>query len=323
MSKKVFYRYNTATDNYERVYLSWKSRMWIITRHLLVGIAIGALAFVTVYFWIDFPREKMLKQENKQLLTELEILNQRIDRSLAVMEDIAARDNNFYRVMMQADRISDAQRYAGLDIEKKYDHLNDLSDAELIKTVSNKMDQLDRQLYVQIKSFDLLKELAGKQQDRLAHIPAIQPISDLDLRQMASGYGHRVDPVYGTTKFHEGMDFASDTGTPVYATGDARVESAKWHTGYGNLIILDHGYNYTTRYAHLSEILVTAGQQVKRGDLIGKVGNTGKSVGPHLHYEVRYKGAPQNPVNYYFYDLTPEQYNEMIQRAENAGHVMD
>lgn len=323
MSKNIFFRYNESSDSYERVFPSWKSRLRAVTRHLMVGVAIGALAFVTVYFWIDYPRDKMLKEQNDALVTELKILNQRLDKSLSVMDDIANRDNNFYRVMMQADRITDAQRYAGLEKGNKYEHLNSLPDGELIKAVSNKMDMLDRQIYVQIKSFDKLKELAGQQQDRLAHIPAIQPISELDLRQMASGYGYRIDPVYGTGKFHEGMDFASDVGTPVYATGDAKVESAKWHSGYGNLIVLDHGYNYTTRYAHLSEMNVRAGQQVKRGDLIGKVGNTGKSTGPHLHYEVRFKGIPQNPVNYYFYDLTPEQYNEMIIKAENAGHVMD
>lgn len=323
MRRKVFYRYNPETDNYERVYPSWQNRLWVFFRHLLSGIIIGGVIFVAVYYWIDFPKEKILKQQNQQLQTELKILNQRLDRSLIVLDDIANRDNNFYRVMMQADRITDAQRFAGLEKSNRYVHLNDLSDANLIKNVSTKMDQLDRQIYVQIKSFDKLKELAGKQQDRLAHIPAIQPVSELDLRQMASGYGYRVDPVYGTAKFHEGMDFASDIGTPVYATGDARVESAKWHSGYGNLIVLDHGYNYTTRYAHLSEMKVQTGQLVKRGDLIGRVGNTGKSTGPHLHYEVRYKGQPQNPINYYFYDLTPEQYNEMILRAENAGHVMD
>lgn len=323
MSKKVFYRYNPTTDNYERVYPSWKNRMWVLTRHLLVGIAIGAFLFVTVYYWIDFPKEKMLKQENQQLVTELKILNQRLDRSLAVMEDIANRDNNFYRVMMQADRITNTQRYAGLEKENTKEYLSSTSDAQLIKNVSTKMNRLDRQIYVQIKSFDTLKALAGRQQDRLAHIPAIQPVSETNLRQMASGYGYRIDPIYGTGKFHEGMDFAADIGTPVYATGDARVESAKWHSGYGNLIILDHGYNYTTRYAHLSEMNVRPGQLVKRGDLIGKIGNTGKSTGPHLHYEVRFKGIPQNPVNYYFYDLTPQQYNEMIIQAENAGHVMD
>lgn len=323
MSKKVFYRYNPSTDSYDRVYPSWKSRAWIVARHFIVGIAIGAFAFYAVYYWIDFPREKMLKQENDRLVAELEILNRRLDASLEVMEDIAARDNNFYRVMMQAERISDAQRYAGIESQKRYNNFSSMSDAELIKTLSTKMNMLERQMYIQINSFDLLRDLAGQQKDRLAHIPAIQPISDKHLKQMASGYGYRIDPVYGTSKFHEGMDFASATGTPVYATGDAKVTTAGWHSGYGKVIVLDHGYHYTTRYAHLSEILVRPGQQVKRGDLIGKVGNTGKSTGSHLHYEVRYNDIPQNPVNYYFYDITPEQYNEMIQLAENAGHVMD
>ncbi len=323
MSKKVFYRYNNETDDYERVYPSWKTRLWVVARHLFVGIAIGVSLFLIVYYWIDFPREKMLREQNEQLQTELNILNKRLDRSLAVMNDIAQRDNNLYRVMMQSDRITDQQRYAGLEKYNQYDQLNSLPDAELIKTVSNKMKMLDKQIYVQIKSFDTLKIIASQQRDRLMHIPSIQPVSSLDLRQMASGFGYRIDPVYGTGKMHEGMDFASETGTPVYATGDAVVAEAKWHSGYGNLIVLDHGYNYTTRYAHLSEMNVSAGQQVKRGDRIGRVGNTGKSTGSHLHYEVRYKGVPVNPVNYYFNDLTPEQYVEMIKQAENAGHVMD
>ncbi len=323
MSKKELFKYNPATDNYERVHLPRKSRVWIALRNPVAGIIIGIAVFYAASFWIGFPREKMLKQENEQLEAELEILNRRLDAALGIMEDIAARDNNFYRVVMQAERISDAQRYAGLENQRRYNDLNSLSDAALIKSLSNKMNMLERQMYIQINSFDLLRDLAGQQKDRLAHIPAIQPIAEKHLKQMASGFGYRVDPVYGTGKFHEGMDFAADTGTPVYATGDARVTTAGWHSGYGNVIVLDHGYRYTTRYAHLSKILVSPGQQVKRGDLIGKVGNTGKSTGSHLHYEVRHNDIPQNPINYYFFDMTPEQYNEMIQLAENAGHVMD
>lgn len=323
MSKKVFYRYNPATDNYERVYPSWKRRIWVLLRHFVIGIAIGAIFVYAIYHWVDFPREKMLRDEIEQMNAEFDILNERLNRSLAVMEDVTERDNNFYRVMMQTERIPMAQRYAGLENENLYNHLNSLSDAELIKTVSIKMDMLDRLLYTQIKSFDELRELAGKQQDRIAHIPSIQPVSDLELKQMASGYGYRTDPVYGTVKLHEGMDFAADIGTPVYATGNAKVIEAGWHSGYGNLIVLDHGYNYVTRYAHLSKMHVHQGETVKRGDLIGEVGNTGKSTGPHLHYEVRLNGVPQNPVNYYFHDLSPQQYNELITAAENAGHVMD
>ena len=323
MSKKVFYRYNPATDHYDRVYPSTRDRVLTVARHFAVGLGIGALLFVIVYYWIDLPKEKILRQENEQLLTELNLLQGRVDRSLAVMNDIAERDDNFYRVMMGADRISASRRYAGLDNRNRYRHLDRLNDAELIKNITRKVDILDRSLYTQTRSFDELVSLAGNQRDRLSHIPSIQPISELNLKQMASGYGVRVDPVYGTTKFHEGMDFASDIGTPVYATGDGNVTEAEWNSGYGNMITIDHGYNYTTRYAHLSKILVNAGQKVKRGDLIGEVGNTGKSTGPHLHYEVRYDGKPQNPVHYYFHDLTPKEYDELIIAAENAGHVMD
>ena len=143
------------------------------------------------------------------------------------------------------------------------------------------------------------------------------------MKQMASGYGYRLDPIYGTSKFHEGLDFAADKGTPVYATADGTVVMAGWQSGYGNLVEISHGYNYVTRYAHLSKIIATEGEKVKRGDLIGEVGNTGKSTGNHLHYEVRYNGAPQNPINYYFMDITPEEYDELLRSAENAGHVMD
>lgn len=154
-------------------------------------------------------------------------------------------------------------------------------------------------------------------------MPAIQPVPEKFLRTMASGYGARRDPVYGTMKFHEGMDFSAPIGTPVYATADGTVRTSSWQSAYGNMVEIDHGYNYTTRYAHMSKLIAQVGKKVKRGDLIGLVGNTGKSTGPHLHYEVRYRGAPQNPVNYYFYDISPEQYDEIIRMAENAGHVMD
>ncbi len=323
MSKTVFYRYNPSSDSYDRVYPSWKRRALIVVRHFIVGIIIGVILFLFAYNMVDFPREKELRNKYDMLLTRYELLDKRLGNSLAVMEDLAERDNNFYRVMMQADRISPTQRYAGLENRNRYGEFDSLPDGELLRSVSRKLDMLERQIYTQIRSFDKLKDLAGSQKDRLDHIPAIQPISQRDMKQMASGFGYRIDPIYGTSKFHEGMDFASATGTPVYATGNATVLSAGWNSGYGKLVELNHGYGYVTRYAHLSEILVKPGQKVNRGDLIGKVGNTGKSTGSHLHYEVRRNGAVQNPVNYYFYDITPEQYAEMIQLAENAGHVMD
>lgn len=322
-SKKAFYRYNNLTDTYERVYPSRSERFRAVFRQLGIGALFGALLVVGLYFIVDFPRERQLRREYRRIENALEVLERRADDAVAVMEDIAARDNNFYRVVMQAEPLTEAARYAGLERQRNYGELDSISDAELAKRVTDKLDVLDNLVYNQIKSFDFLKRQSTDNADRLAHIPAIQPLSSKYLKTMASGYGYRTDPIYGTSKFHEGMDFSADIGTPVYATGDGVVKNAGWESGYGNSIVIDHGYNYITRFAHLSKIQVKAGQTVKRGDLIGAVGNTGKSTGPHLHYEVRFKGQPQNPVNYYFMDLTPDEYDEMIRQAENAGHVMD
>ncbi|MDE6513876.1 MAG: M23 family metallopeptidase [Muribaculaceae bacterium] len=319
MSKKVYYRYNEKSGSYERVYPSRKTRWLAALSRLALSVVLGALVFFLLNGVVDLPKERMLRAENEQLHDELDMLNARMDRAQAVMSDLADRDNNFYRVMMQADRISDSKRYAGLERQA----LGSLSDKSLANELIDKMNLLEREIVVQSQSFDELRRLASSRADRLSHIPAIQPVSELMLKQMASGYGRRVDPVYGTMKFHEGMDFACDVGTPVYATGDGTVKAADWHSGYGNRIDIDHGFGYLTRYAHLSKISVKPGQSVKRGDLIGLSGNTGKSTGPHVHYEVRLKDVPQNPVNYYFYDLTPEEYAAMIEHAENAGHVMD
>lgn len=322
-SKKTFYRYNNLTDSYERVYPSRRERFRAVVRQFIVGTVVGAAAVFVLYYFVDFPRERQLRKENERMESAFEVLGRRADEAVAVMEDIAARDNNFYRVVMQADPLTEAARYAGLERQRNYGLLDSISSGELAKRVTDQIDVLDNLIYNQIKSFDFLKKQASDNADRIAHIPAIQPLSSKYLKTMASGYGYRRDPIYGTTKFHEGMDFSAAIGTPVYATGDGVVKTAGWESGYGKSIVIDHGYNYTTRYAHLSDIQVKPGQTVARGDLIGKLGNTGKSTGPHLHYEVRFKGQPQNPVNYYFMDLTPEEYDEMIRQAENAGHVMD
>ncbi len=323
VSNKAFYRYNPATERYERVFPSRGRRMWITLWQFAWGIFAGAAITLGLYFIIDFPKERRMRERTEQMSDQLRALERRSDEAIAIMGDIAARDNNFYRVLMQAEPLGAAARNAGLERQRNYDHLDSLPDAGLIRTVTDGIDRLDNMIYHQIKSFDFLRRQALESTDRLAHIPSIQPVSEKSLRQMASGYGYRRDPVYGTTKFHEGMDFSAPPGTPVYATGNGKVISAGWKSAYGNLIEIDHGYGYVTRFAHLSKILVTPGQTVGRGDLIGEVGNTGKSTGPHLHYEVRLRGEPQNPVNYYFMDLNPEQYDEMIRQAENAGHVMD
>ena len=194
---------------------------------------------------------------------------------------------------------------------------------DLVINTTQQMDRLSREIYIQSKSFDEVVELCKKHDDMLASIPAIQPVSNKNLKQTASGYGTRIDPIYKTVKFHAGMDFSANVGTPVYATGNGKVVKAGWEGLYGNCIDIDHGFGYVTKYAHLSKIKVRAGQQVMRGEIIGEVGSTGKSTGPHLHYEVHVKGQIVNPVNYYFMDLSADDYDKMVEIAANHGKVFD
>lgn len=322
MKKQIYYIYNAETDNFERVFPSFKGKairfMWIAGLSLIFGIGL----YFIIFFAFDAPTEANLRRENATLKSQYNILNRRLDNSLKVMSNIQNRDDNFYRVMMQMDPVGFGQRFAGLDNEKRYHELQNMPDAGLVKLLTQRLDLFERQLYAQSLSFDQLRATASTQKDKLAHIPSVIPINIKDFT-MSSGYGIRRDPIYGSSKFHAGLDFAAKTGTPVFATADGRVTEAGRQSGYGNCVDISHGYNYLTRYAHLSEVLVKPGQEVKRGEMIGKVGSTGKSTGPHLHYEVRFKDEPQNPVNYYFMDLSPEEYAEMVQLAENAGHVMD
>lgn len=322
MSKKIYYKYNPETDNFERYYPTLKMRVAGWFKNGLTSLALAALIFAVVFYCFDTPTERNLKRENAQLKAQYGILDKRLETSLKVLARLQERDDNFYRVMMQMDPMSQSQRLSGLDNESRYSNLQRLNDAGLVTNLTQGLDLIERQLYAQIQSFDQLKSAVGKEKERLGHIPAVLPIHVNDYT-MSSGYGYRRDPVYGTVKFHEGLDFAASTGTPVFATGDGKVTCAGRQAGYGNCIDIEHGYNYLSRYAHLSEITVKEGEKIKRGQMIGRVGSTGKSTGPHLHYEVRFKDEAQNPVNYYFMDLSPEQYAEMIQAAENAGHVMD
>lgn len=322
MKRPIYYVYNPETDNFERVFPSLKGRLLRILKTGGISLLIGIGIYFIMFYAFEAPTEENLRKENATLKSQYNILNRRLDNSLKVMANIQNRDDNFYRVMMQMDPVGYGQRFAGLDNEKRYRKLQNIPDAGLVKLLTQRLDLFERQLYAQSLSFDQLRATASSQKDKLAHIPSVMPINIKDFT-MSSGYGVRRDPIYGSSKFHAGLDFAAKRGTPVFATADGEVTEASRQSGYGNCIDISHGYNYVTRYAHLSEILVKPGQKVKRGEMIGKVGSTGKSTGSHLHYEVRFKDQPQNPVNYYFMDLTPEEYADMIQKAENAGHVMD
>ena len=321
--RKVYYIYNPKTRTYDRIYPTFRQRVLNVMKRLFVGMGFGAGSFILLFWIFGTPSEKELRIENSRLLAQYNVLSRRLDEALGVMQGIQQRDDNLYRVVLQADPVADAVRKAGYGGTNRYEDLQDLANADLVVNTTQKMDMLNRQLYIQSKSFDEVVDLFKNHDEMLKCIPAIQPVSNKNLKQTASGYGLRIDPIYKTTKFHAGMDFSANTGTPIYATGNGTVIKAGWESAYGNLIKIDHGFGYATWYAHLSKIKVRVGQKVVRGEVIGEVGNTGKSTGPHLHYEVHVKGKVVNPVNYYFMDLSAEDYDKMIELAANHGKVFD
>jgi len=324
MKKNVYYRYNPHTLTYERVYPSLGKKIFIITRNLIGGIIIGVVGYwVTTSFIIDSPKEVEQKKENRLIRAQFELLSKRMDEVSLVIKDIQQRDDNLYRAIFHADPIPSTIRNSGFGGVGRYDYLLELPNPDLIVQTTQKMDLLSKQIYIQSKSFDAIVEMAKQQKDRLLHIPSIQPVANKDLSKVASGYGMRIDPIYGTMRFHAGMDFAAKTGTDIYATGNGTVIYADWKQGYGKCIIIDHGFGYQTLYAHMDEYKARVGQKVIRGEKIGEVGNTGKSTGSHLHYEVHVKGRPDNPAKYYFMDLSPAEYDQMLQIAANHGQVMD
>lgn len=321
--RKIYYIYNPKTRTYDRIYPTFRQRLLNILKQLFVGMGFGAGSFILLLWIFGSPSEKQLRIENSRLLAQYKVLSRRLDEALGVMQGIQQRDDNLYRVVLQADPIADAIRKAGYGGTNRYEELMDMANADLVVNTTQKMDMLNRQLYIQSKSFDELVDLFKDHDEMLKSIPAIQPVANKNLKYTASGYGMRIDPIYKTTKFHAGMDFSANIGTPVYATGNGVVKKAGWQSGYGKIIIIDHGYGYETWYAHLNKYNVRVGQKVVRGEVIGEVGNTGKSTGPHLHYEVHVKGRVVNPVNYYFMDLNADDYDKMIQMAENHGKVYD
>lgn len=324
MFEKIQYRYNPKTLIYEKIEVGFRSRFFRFLSYVVTGMVFAAVVMLFAYSYIDSPKEKQLKRENAQLQLEYDILNKKIEQFSVILEDIQNRDDNIYRVIFEAEPIPENIRKAGFGGVNRYKHLEGYKNSQLVTETTSRLDKIAKQLYIQSKSFDDVYNLAKQKEKMLASIPAIQPVSNKDLTRMASGFGYRVDPVYKTNKFHSGMDFTAPTGTEIYATGNGKVvfiERAA--NGYGNHVIIDHGFGYQTLYAHLSSIDVKPGQQVKRGDIIGKVGNTGKSVGPHLHYEVVKNNEKINPVNFYFNDLTEDEYEKMILISSASNQALD
>jgi len=284
-------------------------------------MVIGFVLFNTIF---ESPAEKQLKRELEYVKLNEELHGKKIKQLQAILEDIQERDNNIYRLYFELNPISDEQRKAGFGGVNRYKSLEGFDNSEMIIDVTRNMDILSKQLYVQSKSLDEIVNLAENKDKLLASIPAIQPVQNENLKRMASGYGWRTDPFNKSRKFHGGMDFSAPTGTPIYATGDGVIFRADQRSsGYGKHVRINHGFGYKTLYAHMSKINVRKGQRVKRGDLIGFVGNTGRSSGPHLHYEVFKDGKRINPINFYYGNLTPKEFEAMQRAAQREGQSLD
>ena len=263
--KKEYYIFNPDTGTYDRVYPNFAQKLLTNLRRLVLFIIFGGVSFLLIHFFADKPSGEKSGQDS-QTLAQYKILSKRIDDAMLVLQDIQQRDDNLYRVMLEAEPISSDVRNAGYGGTNRYDELLKMDNSELLVETTQKIDLLEKQLYLQIKSFDEIVALDKDSKTRLSHIPQIQPIKNEDLKRTASGYGYRIDPVYNVKTFHKGMDFACDKKTPIYATADGVVENAKWMSGYGYTVVIDHGYGYKTLYAHLLDknFLVKKGQKVVR-----------------------------------------------------------
>ena len=321
---KVKYYFNTHSLKYEKVVVSIRKRVFQIFGFLATAIVFGALIMTFAYSYFESPREKQLERELSEMELQYELLNNRLDQVSAVITDLQRRDDDIYRVIFEAEPIPGPVREAGTGGVNRYSSLEGHSNSELMIETNRKIDKITKQLYIQSKSFDEIFNLARNKNEMLASIPAIQPISNKDLGRMASGFGYRIHPIYKTARMHTGVDFTAPVGTEIYVTGNGKVESIEsTGRGYGNNVVIDHGYGYKTLYAHLSKIVVKRGQKLVRGDLIGYVGSTGTSTAPHLHYEVIKNGVKINPINFFFNDLSPAEYEKMLEMSQQVNQSFD
>jgi murein DD-endopeptidase MepM/ murein hydrolase activator NlpD len=319
------FKYNHETLSFEPIKRSFSA---ILRRSISFIFSTTFIAIVACYFlfrYIKSPKEVMLENELENMEFNYNVMSDRMINLEKVLSDLQERDDNIYRVILEADPIrktNENEIYGGIE---RYNRIANSQHSQLINNTIQRLNKITKDIYIQSKSFDELFQLAKEKEKMLVSIPSILPIYDdkNTLRHLVSFFGMRPHPRYKVMKRHDGVDFSFPIGTPIHVTGDGVVIDVKYMSGYGNTIIVDHGYNYKTLYGHLLNMDVRLGQVVKRGEIIGKSGNTGNSVGPHLHYEVHYKGVAVNPINFFAFDLSPKEYNEMLQRSISMGQSLD
>lgn len=321
---RIKYKFNPESLSYDRIQRSLRIQFVRFLGFFAGSLFLASLYAGILFFFLDSPKEKALKREIAQLSLQYELMNREMEKVDAVLGHLQETDDNLYRTIFEAEPISSSLREGGIGGVNRYEELEGYDYSDIVTETAMRLDKILKKVYVQSKSFDDLIVMAAEKEEMLRSIPAIQPISNKDLKRTASGWGYRIHPIYKIRKFHFGMDFTAPTGTDVYSTGDGVVSIVRSSMrGLGNHIIVDHGFGYTTIYAHLNRFNVKEGQKVKRGDVIGYVGSTGLSTAPHLHYEIKLNGKNVDPANYYFNDLSPEEYERMIELAMKSGQSFD
>jgi murein DD-endopeptidase MepM/ murein hydrolase activator NlpD len=322
--KKIKYFYNTNSLRYEKLETPLRVKLLRIFGFFAAAIVTAAIISFFAFRFVGSPNEKLLSLENERLQDKYHQLNDQVKVTQEQMSELVKRDNEVYRAIFEANPIPDSARARALAQEQEIARVENMRSADLVNSIINSLNSLGHYISAQKKSYNEIDNILKNKEQLLVSTPAIQPVSNKDLTRVASGFGYRIDPIYKTVKLHAGLDFAAPQGTPIYATANGTVIVAgNTGNGYGNHVVINHGYGYETLYGHMVKVKARVGQQVKRGEVIGYVGSTGKSTGPHCHYEVHKNGQKIDPVYFFYNDLSPEQYDLLLKRAAAANQSFD
>lgn len=322
--KKIKYYYNTNTLRYEKLETPLRVKLLRIFGFVAAALVTAGLISYVAFQFIGSPKEKQLELQNKAMREDYKDIEDTLASVLRQMKELENRDNSVYRAIFEATPIPDSARAKELEDKQEIAKVQKIKDHQLAASINATLDNLKSRIAAQRKSYEEVEQLVKNKEQLLARTPAIQPVSNKDLNRIASGFGYRIDPVYKTTKMHEGLDFAAPQGTPIYATADGTINTAgSTGNGYGNHVIINHGYGYETLYGHMVRVKVKSGETVKRGQVIGWVGSTGKSTGPHLHYEVHKNGTKIDPIYFFYNDLSPEQFDLILKKAAASNQSFD
>jgi len=322
--KKIKYYYNTNTLRYEKLESPLRVKLLRIFGFIAAALVTATLISYFAFQFVGSPNEKLLRLQNNNLRDNYKDLNDEVKELQQKMAELEKRDNNVYRSIFEANPIPDSARAKELEMQQEIKTVTGMNNIELFNSITASLRNLGARIKAQAVSYKEIDELLKNKEQLLSHTPAIQPVSNQDLSRIASGFGYRIDPVYKTVKMHAGLDFAAPQGTPIYATANGTVSLAgNAGNGYGNHVVINHGYGYETLYGHMVRVKVRQGQQVTRGEVIGWVGSTGKSTGPHCHYEVHKNGNKIDPVYFFYNDLTPEQFDRLLKQAAASNQSFD